>query len=128
MPMMGRGSDTECTLRVANRTACIRPLMRTRKYSLFFSEDLEARREKKRQQEQERKEKREKIKHVKVSSKLPLDGNESPMGEDDGNKQDLERELGMQGGPAGSRGHMLDMATGASQVQVVQWAVPIVLG
>lgn len=114
MPMMGRGSDTRM---YAPRSESDRMYSSANedegKYSPSSPEDLEARREKKRQQEQERKEKREKIKHVKVSSKLPLDGNESPMGEDDGNKQDLERELGMQGGPAGSRGHMLDMATGA---------------
>jgi len=83
------------------------------KYSPTSPEDMERRREERKKREEERKDKRSKIKHIKVSAKLPLEGAESSMGEDDGNKQDLERELGLQGGPAGSRGHMLDMATGA---------------
>ena len=32
---------------------------------------------------------------------------------DDGNKRDAEREIGLAGGPAGSRGTLLDLATGA---------------
>jgi len=114
MPMMGRGSDTRMYSPRSESDKMYSSANEDEdKYSPTSPEDMERRREERKQREQERKEKRSKIKHIKVSAKLPLDGAESPMGEDDGNKQDLERELGLQGGPAGSRGHMLDMATGA---------------
>ena len=114
MPMMGRGSDTRMYSPRSESDKMYSSANEDEdKYSPTSPEDMERRREERKKREEERKEKRSKIKHIKVSAKLPLDGAESPMGEDDGNKQDLERELGLQGGPAGSRGHMLDMATGA---------------
>lgn len=112
--MMGRGSDTRMYSPRSESDKMYSSANEDEdKYSPTSPEDMERRRDERKKREEERKEKRSKIKHIKVSAKLPLDGAESPMGEDDGNKQDLERELGLQGGPAGSRGHMLDMATGA---------------
>jgi len=112
--MMGRGSDTRMYSPRSESDKMYSSANEDEdKYSPTSPEDMERRREERKKREEERKDKRSKIKHIKVSAKLPLEGAESSMGEDDGNKQDLERELGLQGGPAGSRGHMLDMATGA---------------
>jgi len=112
--MMGRGSDTRMYSPRSESDKMYSSANEDEdKYSPTSPDDMERRREERKKREEERKDKRSKIKHIKVSAKLPLEGAESSMGEDDGNKQDLERELGLQGGPAGSRGHMLDMATGA---------------
>ena len=71
------------------------------------------REEKKKRKIEEKKAKRAKIKHIKISAKEGLSGEESPPTPlDDGNKRDDEREMGLQGGPAGSRGTLLDLATG----------------
>ena len=111
---MGRGSDTRM---YAPRSESDH--MHTSanddetKYNPTSPEDNEKRREEKKLKEEEKKESHSKLKHIKISSNRKLSGSESPVAEDDSNKQDDERELSLQGGPAGSRGHMLDLATGA---------------
>ena len=83
------------------------------KYNPADPEYNEQKREEKKRKIEERKAKRAKIKHIKISAKEGLSGEESPTPLDDGNKRDDEREMGLQGGPAGSRGTLLDLATGA---------------
>tara|TARA_R110001592_G_scaffold1811_1_gene10993 strand:+ start:9846 stop:11546 length:1701 start_codon:yes stop_codon:yes gene_type:complete len=86
------------------------------KYSPTSPEDNERRAEKKKLKEEEAKKKVEEIKHLKIKPSQGLGagpGLETEPGLDDGNKRDDEREIGLQGGPAGSRGHLLDLATGA---------------
>lgn len=111
---MGRGSDTRM---YAPRSESDH--MHTSanedetKYNPTSPEDNEKRREEKKLKDEEKKEKHAKLKHLKISSKQGLSGSESPVADDDSNKQDDEREISLQGGPAGSRGTMLDLATGA---------------
>ena len=83
------------------------------KYNPADPEYNEQKREEKKRKIEDKKAKRAKIKHIKISSKEGLSGEESPTPLDDGNKRDDEREMGLQGGPAGSRGTLLDLATGA---------------
>lgn len=83
------------------------------KYNPADPEYNEQKREEKKRKIEEKKAKRAKIKHIKISAKEGLSGEESPTPLDDGNKRDDERELSLQGGPAGSRGTLLDLATGA---------------
>jgi len=83
------------------------------KYNPADPESNEQRREEKKRKVEEKKGKRAKIKHIKISAKEGLSGEESSTPLDDGNKRDDEREISLQGGPAGSRGTLLDLATGA---------------
>jgi hypothetical protein len=83
------------------------------KYSPSDPEYNEQKREEKKRKAEEKKAKRAKIKHIKIRATQGLSGEESPSPLDDGNKRDDEREIGLQGGPAGSRGTLLDLATGA---------------
>ena len=83
------------------------------KYNPADPEYNEQKREEKKRKIEDKKAKRAKIKHIKISAKEGLSGEESPTPLDDGNKRDDEREMGLQGGPAGSRGTLLDLATGA---------------
>jgi len=83
------------------------------KYNPADPEYNEQKREEKKRKIEEKKAKHAKIKHIKISAKEGLSGEESPTPLDDGNKRDDEREMGLQGGPAGSRGTLLDLATGA---------------
>lgn len=86
------------------------------KYSPTSPEDADKRREEKQRKDEERKARLKDIKHIKIKPSQGLgSGPKLPTEEglDDGNKRDDEREISLQGGPAGSRGHLLDMATGA---------------
>jgi hypothetical protein len=83
------------------------------KYSPSDPEYNEQKREEKKRKAEEKKAKRAKIKHIKIRATQGLSGEESPSPLDDGNKRDAEREIGLAGGPAGSRGTLLDLATGA---------------
>jgi hypothetical protein len=86
------------------------------KYNPTSPEDNEKRAEAKKLKEEEAKKKAKEIKHIKIKPSQGLGqgaGLETEPGLDDGNKRDDEREIGLQGGPAGSRGHLLDLATGA---------------
>ena len=99
---------------VVNRKRCTRRPMRTAQNTVVIL--LKKRRRKKKNRKlraEERKQRRDKIKHIKIRSSQGLKGEESPVPEDDSNKQDDEREISLQGGPAGSRGNLLDLATGA---------------
>ena len=114
---MGRGSDTRM---YAPRSESSRMYSSANedegKYSPTSPEDNERRAEKKKLKEEEAKKKVEEIKHLKIKPSQGLGagpGLETEPGLDDGNKRDDEREIGLQGGPAGSRGHLLDLATGA---------------
>jgi hypothetical protein len=86
------------------------------KYNPTSPEDNEKRAEEKKLKEEETKRKAKEIKHIQIKPSQGLGagpGLETEPGLDDGNKRDDEREIGLQGGPAGSRGHLLDLATGA---------------
>jgi len=86
------------------------------KYSPTSPEDADKRREEKQRKDEERKSRLKDIKHIKIKPSQGLgSGPKLPTEEglDDGNKRDDEREISLQGGPAGSRGHLLDLATGA---------------
>jgi hypothetical protein len=83
------------------------------KYNPASPEYNDKKRDEKKRKEEEKKAQRSKIKHIKIRATQGLSGEEAPTPLDDGNKRDDEREMGLQGGPAGSRGHMLDLATGA---------------
>ena len=114
MPMMGRGSDTRMySPRSESANMYSSANEDETKYNPASPEYNEQKREEKKRKEEEKKERRSKIKHIKISSKQKLGGDESLDGLDDGNKRDEEREMGLQGGPAGCRGTLLDLATGA---------------
>jgi hypothetical protein len=114
MPMMGRGSDTRMYApRSESDTMYSSANEGETKYNPTSPQDKDERNEKKKLRAEEKKERRDKIKHLKIRASQGIKGEESSVAEDDGNKQDDEREMGLQGGPAGSRGNLLDLATGA---------------
>ena len=115
--MMGRGSDTRM---YSPRSESAHMYSSANedgdKYSPTSPEDADKRREEKQLKEEERKLRLKDIKHIKIKPSQGLNSGPSlprEEGLDDGNKRDDEREISLQGGPAGSRGHLLDMATGA---------------
>ena len=115
--MMGRGSDTRM---YSPRSESAHMYSSANedgdKYSPTSPEDADKRREEKQLKEEERKLKLKDIKHIKIKPSQGLGSGPSlprEEGLDDGNKRDDEREISLQGGPAGSRGHLLDLATGA---------------
>jgi len=112
--MMGRGSDTRMySPRSESDKMYSSANEDENKYSPTDPEYNEQKREEKKRKAEEKKAKRAKIKHIKIRATQGLSGEESPSPLDDGNKRDDEREIGLQGGPAGSRGTLLDLATGA---------------
>ncbi len=112
--MMGRGSDTRMYApRSESDTMYSSANEGETKYNPTSPQDKDERNEKKKLRAEEKKERRDKIKHLKIRASQGIKGEESAVAEDDGNKQDDEREMGLQGGPAGSRGNLLDLATGA---------------
>ena len=114
MPMMGRGSDTRMYSPRSESDKMYSSANEDEdKYSPSDPEYNEQKREEKKRKVEEKKAKRDKIKHIKIRATQGLDGEESPSPLDDGNKRDDEREIGLAGGPAGSRGTLLDLATGA---------------
>ena len=117
MPMMGRGSDTRMYSPRSESSHMYGSANEDGgKYSPTSPEDADKRREEKQRKDEERRTKLKDIKHIKIKPSQGLgSGPKLPTEEglDDGNKRDDEREISLQGGPAGSRGHLLDMATGA---------------
>ena len=112
--VMGRGSDTRVySPRSESDKMYSSANEDETKYNPSSPEYNEQKHDEKKRKEEEKKERRSKVKHIKISSKQKLGGDESLEGLDDGNKRDDEREMGLQGGPAGSRGTLLDLATGA---------------
>tara|TARA_A200000159_G_scaffold79757_2_gene73860 strand:- start:22164 stop:23765 length:1602 start_codon:yes stop_codon:yes gene_type:complete len=113
MPM-GRGSDTRMySPRSESDKMYSSANEDETKYSPTDPEYNEQKREEKKRKAEEKKSKRAKVKHIKIRASQGLSGEESPSPLDDGNKRDAEREIGLAGGPAGSRGTLLDLATGA---------------
>lgn len=111
---MGRGSDTRMySPRSESDKMYSSANEDDTKYGRSDPEYNEKKREEKKRKEEEKKAKRAKVKHIKIRATQGLSGEESPSPLDDGNKRDDEREIGLQGGPAGSRGTLLDLATGA---------------
>ena len=111
---MGRGSDTRMySPRSESDKMYSSANEDETKYSPSDPEYNEQKREEKKRKAEEKKAKRAKIKHNKIRATQGLSGEESPSPLDDGNKRDAEREIGLAGGPAGSRGTLLDLATGA---------------
>lgn len=117
MPMMGRGSDTRMySPRSESATMYSSVNEDETRYGPTSSYDKEKRMDEKKAKEESRKKKLKDIKHIKIKPSQGLSSGpelETEGGLDDGNKRDDEREIGLQGGPAGSRGHLLDLATGA---------------
>ena len=117
MPMMGRGSDTRMYSPRSESAHMYSSANEDEdKYSPTSPEDADKRREDKQRKDEERKTRLKDIKHIKIKQSQGLgSGPKLPTEEglDDGNKRDDEREISLQGGPAGSRGHLLDLATGA---------------
>jgi len=114
---MGRGSDTRMYAPRSESSHMYSSANEDEgKYNPTSPEDNEKRAEAKKLKEEEAKKKAKEIKHIKIKPSQGLGqgaGLETEPGLDDGNKRDDEREIGLQGGPAGSRGHLLDLATGA---------------
>jgi len=111
---MGRGSDTRMySPRSESDKMYSSANEDETKYNPASPEYNEQKAEEKKRMEEEKKAKRGKIKHIKVRATQGLSGEESPAPIDDSNKRDDEREIGLGGGPAGSRGTLLDLATGA---------------
>ena len=111
---MGRGSDTRMYSPRSESDKMYSSANEDEdKYSPADPEYNEQKREEKKRMAEEKKAKRAKIKHIKIRATQGLSGEESPSPLDDGNKRDDEREIGLAGGPAGSRGTLLDLATGA---------------
>ena len=114
MPMMGRGSDTRMYSPRSESDKMYSSANEDEgKYNPASPEYNEEKREEKKRKEEERKERRSKIKHIKIRASQGLGEETKEEGLDDGNKRDDEREMALQGGPAGSRGTLLDLATGA---------------
>jgi len=115
--VMGRGSDTRMYAPRSESSHMYSSANEDEgKYSPTSPEDNEKRAEEKKLKEEAAKKKAKDIKHIKIKPSQGLGqgpGLETEPGLDDGNKRDDEREIGLQGGPAGSRGHLLDLATGA---------------
>jgi len=112
--VMGRGSDTRMySPRSESDKMYSSANEDETKYNPASPEYNEQKAEEKKRMEEEKKAKRGKIKHIKVRATQGLSGEESPAPIDDSNKRDDEREIGLAGGPAGSRGTLLDLATGA---------------
>ncbi len=115
--MMGRGSDTRMYSPRSESAHMYGSANEDGdKYSPTSPEDADKRREEKQRKDEERKSRLKDIKHIKIKPSQGLgSGPKLPTEEglDDGNKRDDEREISLQGGPAGSRGHLLDLATGA---------------
>jgi len=115
--VMGRGSDTRMYSPRSESSHMYGSANEDGdKYSPTSPEDADKRREEKQRKDEERKSRLKDIKHIKIKQSQGLgSGPKLPTEEglDDGNKRDDEREIGLQGGPAGSRGHLLDLATGA---------------
>ncbi len=111
---MGRGSDTRMYSPRSESDKMYSSANEDEgKYGRSDSEYNEMKREEKKRKAEEKKAKRAKVKHIKIRASQGLSGEESSSPLDDGNKRDDEREIGLQGGPAGSRGTLLDLATGA---------------
>ena len=114
---MGRGSDTRLYApRGESETMYTSVNEDETKYGPTSSHDKEKRMDEKKEKEESRKKKLKDIKHIKIKPSQGLSAGsqlETEPGLDDGNKRDDEREMGLQGGPAGSRGALLDLATGA---------------
>ena len=114
---MGRGSDTRIYAPRSESTNLLSSSNEDEtKYNPTSPEDNDKRAEEKKLKDEHEKQKGDDIKHIKIKPSQGLgEGPKLPTepGLDDGNKRDDEREMGLQGGPAGSRGHLLDMATGA---------------
>ena len=111
---MGRGSDTRMYAPRSESNKLHSSANEDEdKYNPASPEYNDKKRDEKKRKEEEKKAQRSKIKHIKIRATQGLNGEEAPTPLDDGNKRDDEREMGLQGGPAGSRGHMLDLATGA---------------
>jgi len=114
---MGRGSDTRIYApRSESDTMYSSANEDESRYGPTSSYDKEKRMDERKEKEESRKTKLKDIKHIKIKpSQGLLAGSqlETEPGLDDGNKRDDEREIGLQGGPAGSRGTLLDLATGA---------------
>ena len=114
---MGRGSDTRIYAPRSESTNLLSSSNEDEtKYNPTSPEDNDKRAEEKKLKDEHEKQKGDDIKHIKIKPSQGLgEGPKLPTepGLDDGNKRDDEREIGLQGGPAGSRGHLLDMATGA---------------
>jgi len=111
---MGRGSDT----RLYNPRSESDKMYSSAnedetKYNPASPEYNEQKREEKKLKEEEKKANKGKIKHIKIRASQGLRGEESPVAMNDSNKRDEEREIGLTGGPPGSRGNLLDLATGA---------------
>ena len=114
---MGRGSDTRMYAPRSESSQMYSSANEDEsKYNPTSPEDNEKRAEEKKLKEEETKQKAKNIKHIQIKPSQGIGegpGLETEPGLDDGNKRDDEREIGLQGGPAGSRGHLLDLATGA---------------
>ena len=114
---MGRGSDTRMYAPRSESSHMYSSANEDEdKYNPTSPEDNEKRAEAKKLKEEEAKKKAKDIKHLKIKPSQGLGQGpelETEPGLDDGNKRDDEREIGLQGGPAGSRGTLLDLATGA---------------
>ena len=111
---MGRGSDTRMYAPRSESNKLHSSANEDEdKYNPASPEYNDKKRDEKKRKEEEKKAQRSKIKHIKIRATQGLNGEEAPTPLDDGNKRDDEREMGLQGGPAGSRGTLLDLATGA---------------
>jgi len=131
---MGRGSDTRIYAPRSESTNLLSSSNEDEtKYNPTSPEDNDKRAEEKKLKDEHEKQKGDDIKHIKIKPSQGLgEGPKLPTepGLDDGNKRDDEREIGLQGGPAGSRGHLLDMATGAKSGtgSSMNTGVPIAMG
>lgn len=131
---MGRGSDTRIYAPRSESTNLLSSSNEDEtKYNPTSPEDNDKRAEEKKLKDEHEKQKGDDIKHIKIKPSQGLgEGPKLPTepGLDDGNKRDDEREMGLQGGPAGSRGHLLDLATGAKSGtgSSMNTGVPIAMG
>lgn len=117
MPMMGRGSDTRLYAPRSESDHMYSANEGDDKYNPVDPEYKEKEEEKKRFKEDKKEKLRTKLKHVKIKrhhgTSMGPEPDLTEEGQDDANKRDIDNEISRQTGAPGSRGHLLDMATGA---------------
>ena len=114
---MGRGSDTRMYAPRSDSDHMYSANDGDDKYNPTDPEYKEKEEEKKQFKQEKKQNLRSKLKHIKIKrhhgTTMGPEPDMTEEGQDDANKRDIDGEISRQTGSPGSRGHLLDMATGA---------------
>ena len=114
---MGRGSDTRMYAPRSDSDHMYSANDGEDKYNPTDPEYKEKEEERKQLKEEKKQNMRTNLKHIKIKrhhgTTMGPEPDLTEEGQDDANKRDIEGEISRQTGSPGSRGHLLDMATGA---------------